>query len=166
MFSIAFKRPLVTLAVVSGLLVAAAPAGAQGGGADFTRFLVDGPYSAKPASVTVHSPKDQLSGIHVRDVGQGSDGHRAVSDGTSNTLLVAEVAAPKPAGTAFVVDGPLTVKPGTQLEYCVRVGDDPNVIASGAVKPVRDYPVAPLACDAASKDPLFLLSSAVGTQSP
>jgi hypothetical protein len=43
MFSITFKRPLVTLAVVSGLLVAAAPASAE-----------------------VQSPKDQLSGIHLR----------------------------------------------------------------------------------------------------
>jgi hypothetical protein len=68
-FSIAFNRPLATFAVVSGLLVAAAPAGAK-----------------------VESPKDQLSGLHARYVGPGSDGmQRATGDGTSNTVIFAAV---------------------------------------------------------------------------
>ena len=40
MFSTTIKRSVATLGVVAGLLAAAVPAGAQGGGADFTRFLV------------------------------------------------------------------------------------------------------------------------------
>jgi len=48
MFSTTLKRSLATLGVVAGLLAAAAPAGAQGGGADFTRFVVDGPFTVKP----------------------------------------------------------------------------------------------------------------------
>ena len=47
MFSSNLKRSVATLCVVAGLLVAAGPASAQGGGADFTRFVVDGPISAK-----------------------------------------------------------------------------------------------------------------------
>jgi hypothetical protein len=42
MFSTTYKRPLATLAVGGGLLIAAAPAGA-----------------------TTQSPKDQLAGIHA-----------------------------------------------------------------------------------------------------
>ena len=40
MFSTNLKRSVATLGVVAGLLAAAVPAGAQGGGADFTRFVV------------------------------------------------------------------------------------------------------------------------------
>lgn len=40
MFRTNLKRSLATLGVVAGLLAAAVPAGAQGGGADFTRFVV------------------------------------------------------------------------------------------------------------------------------
>jgi hypothetical protein len=43
MFSINPKRSIVGLAVVAGLLAAAGPASAQGGGADFTRFVDDVP---------------------------------------------------------------------------------------------------------------------------
>jgi hypothetical protein len=39
MFSSTLKRPAATLAVVAGLLAAAVPASAQGGGADFTRLV-------------------------------------------------------------------------------------------------------------------------------
>jgi len=66
MFSIAYTRPLATLAIAGGLLIAAAPASAK-----------------------CESPKDQLSGIH------------AVSDGTSNTVFLAAVAAPTPNGYSF-----------------------------------------------------------------
>jgi hypothetical protein len=54
MFSTSLKRSLATLGIMAGLLVAAAPANAQGGGADFTRFVVDGPFTvkSKPASAT------------------------------------------------------------------------------------------------------------------
>jgi hypothetical protein len=38
MFSSTLKRSVATLAIVAGLLAAAVPAGAQGGGADFTRL--------------------------------------------------------------------------------------------------------------------------------
>jgi hypothetical protein len=40
MFSTTLKRSVATLGVLAGLLAAAVPAGAQGGGADFTRFVV------------------------------------------------------------------------------------------------------------------------------
>ena len=80
MFSTTFKRPFVTLAVVGGLLIAAAPASAgshqaatdgtsntltsavvadsdrrqtadgQGGAVDANGFVVDGPFSVRPAS--------------------------------------------------------------------------------------------------------------------
>lgn len=43
MLSINPKRSIVSLAVVAKLLAAAGPAGAQGGGADFTRFVDDVP---------------------------------------------------------------------------------------------------------------------------
>lgn len=39
MFSINIKRSVVTVGVVAGLLAAAGPARAEGGGADFTRFV-------------------------------------------------------------------------------------------------------------------------------
>ena len=48
MFSTTIKRSVATLGVAAGLLAAAVPASAQGGGADFTRFVVDGPITAKP----------------------------------------------------------------------------------------------------------------------
>jgi hypothetical protein len=38
MFSSTLKRSVATLAIVAGLLAAAVPASAQGGGADFTRL--------------------------------------------------------------------------------------------------------------------------------
>ena len=38
MFSITLKRSVATLGIVAGLLAAAVPASAQGGGADFTRL--------------------------------------------------------------------------------------------------------------------------------
>ena len=44
MFSINIKRSVVTVGVVAGLLAAAGPASAQGGGADFTRFASPGPH--------------------------------------------------------------------------------------------------------------------------
>ena len=44
MFSINIKRSVVTVGVVAGLLGAAGPASAQGGGADFTRFASPGPH--------------------------------------------------------------------------------------------------------------------------
>ena len=39
MFSTNLKRSAATVGVVAALLAAAVPAGAQGGGADFTRFV-------------------------------------------------------------------------------------------------------------------------------
>jgi hypothetical protein len=63
MFGTTYKRPLTTLTVVGGLLIAAAPASAA------------------------ESPKDQLSGVHAQ---------RAVSDGTSNTVLFGEIAGRGP----------------------------------------------------------------------
>jgi hypothetical protein len=53
MFSSTIKRSVATLGVVAGLLAAAVPASAQGGGADFTRFVVDGPFTAKADAVVV-----------------------------------------------------------------------------------------------------------------
>ena len=80
MFSIAPTRPLATLAVLGGLLVAAAPAGAT----------------------VATSPKDTLSGHHVRDLRPGAV-QRATSDGTSNTVMFAEVEhAPAFSGDAYV----------------------------------------------------------------
>jgi hypothetical protein len=43
MLSIDPKRAAATLAIAAGLLVAAAPAGAQGGGADFTKVVGQAP---------------------------------------------------------------------------------------------------------------------------
>ena len=44
MFSVNIKRSVVTVGVVAGLLAAAGPASAEGGGADFTRFAGPGPH--------------------------------------------------------------------------------------------------------------------------
>jgi hypothetical protein len=44
MISINIKRWVAALAVTAGLLAAAGPASAQGGGADFTRFASPGPH--------------------------------------------------------------------------------------------------------------------------
>src|SRR5262245_6836465 len=61
------KRSAATLGVLAGLLAAAGPAAAQGGGADFTRFVVDGPITAKAEPrVTV-------------DAGSGDDKVKAAS---------------------------------------------------------------------------------------
>ena len=60
MFSSAWNRPLAAIAVVSGMLVATAPAIGK-----------------------TDSPKDELSGIHARDVGAGSDDVARTGDGTS-----------------------------------------------------------------------------------
>jgi hypothetical protein len=57
MFSITLKRSVATLGVVAGLLAAAVPAGAQGGGADFTR-LADGPQGVL---ITNGAADDQMS---------------------------------------------------------------------------------------------------------
>jgi hypothetical protein len=67
MFSISLKRSVATLGIVAGLLAAAVPASAQGGGADFTRLQGQVPqqpratitmldYEGSP--VVASSPKD------------------------------------------------------------------------------------------------------------
>lgn len=56
MLSINPKRSIVSLAVVAGLLAAAGPAGAQGGGADFTRFVDDVPILSGAAVPALRVP--------------------------------------------------------------------------------------------------------------
>jgi hypothetical protein len=60
LFSSTLKRPAATLAVVAGLLAAAVPAGAQGGGADFTRPVDDKPVGIL---ITNGTADDQMSVI-------------------------------------------------------------------------------------------------------
>jgi hypothetical protein len=65
------KRTAATLGVVAGLLAAAGPASAQGGGADFTRFVVDGPITAKAAphvTVDAGSGDDKVKAAGGRQV--------------------------------------------------------------------------------------------------
>jgi hypothetical protein len=91
MLTITRKRSLATLAAMAGLLAVAGPAGAQGGGADFTRF-----YGA--SSCTRMARADCCaSGFTAplrSSVGDllGATGPKAtcaaVSDGTSNTVMV------------------------------------------------------------------------------
>jgi hypothetical protein len=51
MFSISLKRSVATLGIVAGLLAAAVPASAQGGGADFTRL--QGQVAQQPRGITM-----------------------------------------------------------------------------------------------------------------
>jgi hypothetical protein len=84
MFSTTIKRSVATLGVVAGLLAAAVPASAQGGGADFTRFVVDGPITAKaePAATQLGAANDvsQLSATEAKGTQVGSEGVNAVLD--------------------------------------------------------------------------------------
>jgi hypothetical protein len=74
MFSSNRKRSVATLGVVMGLLAAAVPAGAQGAGADPTKFVVDGPFTAKAAATTGNTPGggDDTLAV-VPDAGPGDD---------------------------------------------------------------------------------------------
>ncbi|MET0762895.1 MAG: hypothetical protein ABWZ63_11270 [Thermoleophilaceae bacterium] len=84
MFSTTIKRSVATLGVAAGLLAAAVPASAQGGGADFTRFVVDGPITAKaePAATQLGAANDvsQLSATEAKGTQVGSEGVNAVLD--------------------------------------------------------------------------------------
>jgi hypothetical protein len=65
MFSTSFKRPLATLAIVGGLLIAAAPASAK-----------------------TESPKDQLSGVHaVQAVSDGTSNTVLFAEATARAPL-------------------------------------------------------------------------------
>ena len=61
MFNSTFKRSVVTLGVVAGLLAAAGPAGAQGGGVDFTRVA-----SPQLNLFSTHLENTMISGYNVK----------------------------------------------------------------------------------------------------
>jgi hypothetical protein len=79
MFSITLKRSVATLGIVAGLLAAAVPASAQGGGADFTRL--QGQVAQQPRGITMldyegspvvtYPPKDSPQAYMVDVIWQG-----------------------------------------------------------------------------------------------
>jgi len=104
MSSITLKRSFATLAAIAGVLAAAGPAAAQGGGADFTRlysgpttvFLPGGKPVVQPASVARMANADycadgspQLAGSLGTSVDELLGA--CITDGTSNTIQIALV---------------------------------------------------------------------------
>jgi hypothetical protein len=99
MFDINLKHSLATVAVAAGLLAAAGPASAGTHDADVIAY---NGHAGLGASVYQHNQTD-LEFLALSPQGPGSEGFRlgsngalaaGVTDGTSNTIMFAERAAP------------------------------------------------------------------------
>ena len=82
MFSASIKRSVITVGVVAGLLAAAGPASAQGGGADSTRLAGSG---AHVATFGTYDPVEHRAGDQQRAAGGAhglkSDGNEVAVEG-------------------------------------------------------------------------------------
>jgi hypothetical protein len=90
MFSTTLKRSVATLGVMAGLLAAAGPASAQGGGADFTRFVVDGPLTAKAGpqpEVNGYTATDPSSEVDNQIGGEAQDTQTSRASSIKDTLV-------------------------------------------------------------------------------
>ena len=122
MFSTNPKRSIVGLAVVAGLLAAAGPASAQGGGADFTRF-VD------------HVPTLSGDGVPAVKVPARSEADRSLEllDYDGSTLAATD--SSQPEGIIAILIGAMQPNDGpAQSGEIVTDNKDPDKLSASGLK--------------------------------
>ena len=122
MFSINPKRSIVGLAVVAGLLAAAGPASAQGGGADFTRFVDDVPTLSGDGV-----PADKVPAQ------SGADRSLALLDYDGSTLAATD--SSQPEGIIAILIGVVQPNDGpAQSGEIVTDNKDPDKLSASGLK--------------------------------